>query len=153
MLQYFVGLMSLRYSQRHRFAKPAQNQILAQLRSPREQFSWYKSTMSEDLTFLKLGGSLITEKTTPYAPRLDLLSDLAGQIARAMATQPGLSLVLGHGSGSFGHTAARQFGTREGLPSHGKGEADEKSYWRGFSEVWFQASALNRPGPRRSGDG
>jgi len=44
--------------------------------------------------------------------------------------------VLGHGSGSFGHAAASGYHTRlgvSGLPA-----------WRGFTEVWYQASALNR---------
>jgi isopentenyl phosphate kinase len=96
------------------------------------------------LTFLKLGGSLITDKTRPYTARLEKLAELAGQIARAKETQPGLSLALGHGSGSFGHTAAREFGTRGGLAPRGSGGASEAVYWSGFAEVWFQASALNR---------
>lgn len=103
-------------------------------------------------TFLKLGGSLITDKTRPYTPRLERLADLAGEIARARSVAPGLSLVLGHGSGSFGHAAAKKYGTKEGtttplrLPpdSPSLGEEQEAGYWRGFAEVWYQASALNR---------
>ena len=88
------------------------------------------------LVFLKLGGSLITDKTRPYTPRLDKLDDLALQIASALHENADLKLVLGHGSGSFGHQAASKFGTREGV-SGGEG-------WRGFAEVWYQASRLNR---------
>jgi isopentenyl phosphate kinase len=95
--------------------------------------------MSE-LVFLKLGGSLITDKTTAYTPRLDKLDDLARQIAAALKANPGLALVLGHGSGSFGHTAASEYATRDGLQRH----TIAAEYWRGFAEVWFQASALNR---------
>ncbi|MCX6065672.1 MAG: hypothetical protein NT121_07955, partial [Chloroflexi bacterium] len=62
-----------------------------------------------ELVFLKLGGSLITDKTLPYTPRLDKLADLASQIAAALSTRQ-LSLVLGHGSGSFGHIAAKKYG-------------------------------------------
>jgi len=91
------------------------------------------------LIFLKLGGSLITDKTQPYTPRLNKLDDLALQIAAALRCDPELSLVLGHGSGTFGHTAAKKFGTRDGLPAG----ANESKYWRGFSQVWFQAAALN----------
>jgi isopentenyl phosphate kinase len=102
------------------------------------------------LVFLKLGGSLITNKDKPYTPRLDKLAELAGQIA-AYRTE-GCRLVLGHGSGSFGHAAAKQYGTREGMPPHpsfspkmgGVVRMDEGGYWKGFAEVWFQASKLNR---------
>ena len=88
------------------------------------------------LTFLKLGGSLITDKTRPYTPRLDKLDDLTIQIAVALQENKELRLVLGHGSGSFGHQAASEFGTRGGVSG--------PEAWRGFSEVWYQASALNR---------
>ena len=106
-----------------------------------------------ELVFLKLGGSLITDKTQAYTARLDKLTDLATQIARALQTQPELQLVLGHGSGSFGHTAAKKYGTRDGIstplqlpPSSAKGVGEQEgdSYWKGFAEVWFQASTLNR---------
>ncbi|GAB4487768.1 MAG: isopentenyl phosphate kinase [Anaerolineales bacterium] len=89
-----------------------------------------------ELIFLKLGGSLITDKTRPYTPRLDILSDLARQILTAKQARPELALVLGHGSGSFGHVAATKHGTRQG--------AQTPEQWSGFAEVWFQASALNR---------
>jgi len=85
---------------------------------------------------LKLGGSLITDKTRPYTPRLETLDDLALQIAAALQENADLHLILGHGSGSFGHQAASQFGTRGGVSG--------PNAWRGFAEVWYQASALNR---------
>jgi isopentenyl phosphate kinase len=88
------------------------------------------------LTFLKLGGSLITDKTRLYTPRLDKLAELAAQIAAATRLDPNLHLVLGHGSGSFGHAAASQ---------HWSVNAKwTRTDWRGFAEVWYQASALNR---------
>jgi isopentenyl phosphate kinase len=89
-----------------------------------------------ELIFLKLGGSLITDKETAYTPRLDKLAELANEIASSL--RPGLSLVLGHGSGSFGHAAAKQYGTRDGVAG------SPRPYWKGFAEVWFQASQLNR---------
>ena len=70
-----------------------------------------------ELVFLKLGGSLITDKTKPYTVRMDKLGDLANQVARALQTHPDLLLILGHGSGSFGHTAAKKYGTRDGFLS------------------------------------
>lgn len=105
-----------------------------------------------ELVFLKLGGSLITDKDKPYTPRLDKLKELAEEIASSWTSER--QLVLGHGSGSFGHAAAKQYGTRKGLPlslpqrSANVGEAaqspEEQNYWKGFAEVWFQASQLNR---------
>jgi isopentenyl phosphate kinase len=102
-----------------------------------------------ELVFLKLGGSLITDKTQAYTARLDKLADLATQIAHALQTQPELRLVLGHGSGSFGHTAAKKYGTRDGPPLgpppfSSKMGGDRGGYWKGFAEVWYQASTLNR---------
>jgi isopentenyl phosphate kinase len=107
-----------------------------------------------ELILLKLGGSLITEKTRPYTPRLDILADLAAQILAAKQARPDLALVLGHGSGSFGHVAAKEYKTRDGLPPSvlrtsppiftENGGRPRGGYWFGFSEVWYQASALNR---------
>ena len=89
-----------------------------------------------DLIFLKLGGSLITDKTVSFTPRMEKITEIASEIAEARRTVPGLSLILGHGSGSFGHTSGRKYGTRQGVRT-----AEE---WSGFAEVWYQASELNR---------
>jgi isopentenyl phosphate kinase len=90
---------------------------------------------ANDLHFLKLGGSLITEKDKPRTPRLDLINRLAEEVYRIKQEMPRLRLVLGHGSGSFGHVPAKKFGTREGVKSPAE--------WRGFSEVWWEAASLN----------
>lgn len=60
--------------------------------------------------FLKLGGSLITRKEEPFQARLEVLHRLAGEIRRALDDDPDLRLVLGHGSGSFGHAEAGRWG-------------------------------------------
>jgi isopentenyl phosphate kinase len=88
------------------------------------------------LVFLKLGGSLITDKTRPYTPRMEKLDSLAAEISSVLSENPDLHLLLGHGSGSFGHAAAGQFSTRMGVST--------PEAWRGFAEVWYQASTLNR---------
>ena len=103
----------------------------------------------KELVFLKLGGSLITDKTQPYTPLLDMMDDLALQIATTLQTQPNLRLVIGHGAGSFGHVAASEYKTREGYPrpsplAHRERDQNEENYWEGFAEVWYQASSLNR---------
>ncbi len=91
--------------------------------------------MSSQLVFVKLGGSLITVKDRPHTPRPEVLERLAQEIAEAVADDPGLQIVLGHGSGSFGHVAASRYDTRQGVST-----AEE---WEGFSEVWRQAAELN----------
>lgn len=88
------------------------------------------------LIFLKLGGSLITDKDRPRTPRHDVLERLSQEIAYARAKQPNLSLVIGHGSGSFGHQPAKKHGTRNGVFG--------TQGWLGFNEVWKEARALNQ---------
>lgn len=102
--------------------------------------------MTTELIFLKLGGSLITDKDTPYTPRLDKLNSLAREIKTVMDANPDMQIILGHGSGSFGHTAAKKYGTRDGIknsPRSGK-EREEKEYWKGFAEVRYRAAELTR---------
>ncbi len=89
-----------------------------------------------DLQFLKLGGSLITEKGRPHTPRPEALKRLAREILAAYRSNPGLRLILGHGSGSFGHVPALKYGTRQGVKT--------PEEWQGFVEVWREAAALNR---------
>lgn len=91
--------------------------------------------MSE-LVFLKLGGSLITDKNQAHTARPQTIARLADEIVLARNQTPGLKLVIGHGSGSFGHIAAQKHNTREGV----KGQAG----WLGFAEVWREARALNQ---------
>lgn len=92
--------------------------------------------MTNELVLLKLGGSLITDKDKPYTPRLGKLKELSLEIKAALDSAPGLKLILGHGSGSFGHVAAKKHGTRNGVQS--------KEQWLGFTEVRYQAAELNR---------
>ena len=88
------------------------------------------------MVFLKLGGSLITDKTRPETARLDVLDQLAGELQAARTEAPHLRILLGHGSGSFGHAAAARYGTRRGV----SGAAG----WLGFAEVADAAARLNR---------
>lgn len=92
--------------------------------------------MDEPLVFLKLGGSLITEKDSPRTPRPEVILRLAQEIAAVLKAAPQLRILLGHGSGSFGHTPARQYQTRSGV----QGAAG----WQGFTAVWREARALNQ---------
>lgn len=94
------------------------------------------SENTSSLVFLKLGGSLITDKTRPHTPRIEVLARLAGEIAQARRENPDLQMILGHGSGSFGHVPAKQHGTRSGVHT--------PEQWVGFVEVWQEAWQLNR---------
>lgn len=87
-----------------------------------------------ELVFLKLGGSLITDKTRRETPRLDIIARVGLEIARALEACPNLRVVLGHGSGSYGHYAAQEHGVHRG---HLKD-------WRGYAATSAVAQRLNR---------
>lgn len=89
----------------------------------------------DSIIFLKLGGSLITDKTGVEQVRGPILTRLAQEIRHAREESPKLKLVLGHGSGSFGHVHGAQHGTRQGVTT-----ADQ---WAGFAQVSAAASRLN----------
>ncbi|MEJ2311820.1 MAG: isopentenyl phosphate kinase [Gemmatimonadales bacterium] len=61
------------------------------------------------VVLVKLGGSLITLKDRPDTPRSGVIDRLAREIAEAWPNLEG-GLILGHGSGSFGHAAAHDVG-------------------------------------------
>jgi isopentenyl phosphate kinase len=87
------------------------------------------------LTFIKLGGSLITDKRAEASFHGDLMARLAREITQAASDDAALQLVIGHGSGSFGHFAARRYGTVQGVHT--------PQDWRGFAEVSIAAAELN----------
>jgi isopentenyl phosphate kinase len=90
---------------------------------------------SGSLTLLKLGGSLITEKTKTRTLRPRVLTRLAEEIAAALEQRPSMQLILGHGAGSFAHVSADRHGTRKGVST--------PEQWLGFAEVWWDAAILN----------
>ncbi len=85
------------------------------------------------LVFLKLGGSLITDKTVPFSAREDVIRRCAREIASALRTRADGEprLLLAHGSGSFGHFAAVQSSFSSGGVI-------------GFAETAAAAARLNR---------
>ncbi len=89
-----------------------------------------------NLVYLKLGGSLITDKRAEMAARPAVLRRLAGEIAAARAAHPTLRLVVGHGSGSFGHVVGARYNTRAGVRS--------PEQWYGFAATADAAAQLNR---------
>lgn len=86
--------------------------------------------------FVKLGGSVITDKTREETPDLAAIERMAGEVREALAADTALRVILGHGSGSFGHVYARRYGIHLGLA--------EGADWRGFALTAGAALRLNR---------
>ena len=89
--------------------------------------------MSE-IVFLKLGGSLITEKDRPYTLRTDVCRRLGEEIREVLAASD-LRLLLGHGAGSFAHVPAAEHRTGEGLAGGGG--------WKGYAKTRRAVTALS----------
>ncbi len=68
-----------------------------------------------EVILLKLGGSLITDKTTPYTARPEIIQLVIAEIKRALEGNPNLKLIIGHGAGSFAHQSAKKYNTLNGI--------------------------------------
>lgn len=88
------------------------------------------------ITLIKLGGSVITNKDIPMSMKNGFLASLVKQVARAVEEKPEKQLVIGHGSGSFGHVPASKYKTIDGFK-------DEESVL-GMAIVQDAAAQLNR---------
>ena len=84
--------------------------------------------------FIKLGGSLITDKNLPHSADIPTIQRLAEELHAATMAFPEMQLIIGHGSGSYGHVHAKIYSTRAGVHS--------QEEWNGFVEVWRQARDL-----------
>ena len=71
--------------------------------------------MIRKIAFIKLGGSLITDKSRPYTEKQDVISRLAEEIKEILKLRPEMSFVLGNGAGSFAHPSAAKYRTKEGF--------------------------------------
>ncbi|MCP4540220.1 MAG: uridylate kinase [Chloroflexi bacterium] len=94
------------------------------------------TTFQSPVVFLKLGGSLITDKTRAYTDRPQIIARLAQEIRQTLDITPDLQLLIGHGSGSFGHWTAKPHGTRQGVRT--------PDQWRAYAQVAAAAARLNR---------
>lgn len=92
--------------------------------------------MTDSIIFLKLGGSLITDKTQPETALPDVIFNLLSDVKNYRDSHPEQKILLGHGSGSFGHHAAAKFNTRSGVSTFVE--------WQGFRKVWASARKLNQ---------
>ncbi|MEM0149948.1 MAG: isopentenyl phosphate kinase [Candidatus Micrarchaeaceae archaeon] len=68
------------------------------------------------LYFVKIGGSIITDTSKPSTPKIQVIEQLVKEIKEGAE---GKSLVIGHGSGSFGHVAVHQYHLENGLEGNG----------------------------------
>ncbi len=59
------------------------------------------------MIYLKIGGSLITDKKVPFSVRWDRIVQVVNEVAEINE-----KMIIGHGGGSFGHVIARDY---EGL--------------------------------------
>jgi len=88
------------------------------------------------IIFIKLGGSIITNKDRPMTPKPKVIKRLLGEIKDAVNSYPKYKILLGHGSGSFGHSAASFHNTISGV--------NKQEDWIGFQKVWYAADKLNK---------
>lgn len=87
------------------------------------------------VVLLKIGGSLITDKKQEKFYRADVMKRIASEVRQALDEKPDLKLVIGHGSGSFGHFVAKRHNTIQGVRT--------PEEWCGFAEVAQVAAELN----------
>ncbi len=78
-----------------------------------------EAAVAPEVIFIKLGGSIVTNKMDPYSVRLPAIAQFAKELAEVMKARPHMKFIIGHGSGSFGHTAAieQRFDKKTGFPT------------------------------------
>ena len=58
---------------------------------------------------------MITDKSRPMTPRPGVIRRLGLEIKSALSKKKDVQIILGHGSGSFGHVPAKKYGTADGF--------------------------------------
>ncbi len=91
--------------------------------------------MPKEIIFVKLGGSLITEKRATESFRASVVERTSQELARAMTFLSTTNLVIGHGGGSYGHTFAEKYDTFNGV--------NTRDEWFGFAKVALSVRNLN----------
>ena len=88
------------------------------------------------LICVKLGGSVLTDKTRPESVNLPVIERVAQAIADHTRRADAPRLLVGHGGGSFGHHWADRYGTQKG--------AHDQRGWEGVARVSDAMLRLNR---------
>ncbi len=83
------------------------------------------------MIILKLGGSVVTDKSVPFSVREEVVRRLALEIK-----ETGLEVVVVHGGGSFGHPVASEYGLQNGL--------SDKDQLIGVAKTRLAMADLNR---------
>ena len=91
--------------------------------------------MKKKIVFIKLGGSLITEKDKPYTAREDIIQKLAREIKNVVSANPEIQFILGTGGGSFAHYPVIKHNLKNGI--------SDESQLIGFCETHEGTSRLN----------
>jgi len=84
-----------------------------------------------EATVLKIGGSVITDKSSELVARTQAINRLSEEIEKTQLKR----LVIVHGGGSFGHPTAQKYGIKEGLR--------EEAQKMGFAETHHVMTVLN----------
>ncbi len=82
------------------------------------------------MIIVKLGGSVITDKSKEYTFKQDVMDNLSRQIKKF-----GKKIILIHGAGSFGHILAKKYKLNEGFHS--------EDQMIGFAETQKKVKTLN----------
>lgn len=77
---------------------------------------------------IKIGGSVISDKSVAYKANVGVIRDIARSLKKIQTP-----LLIGHGSGSFGHTSAKKYGGKNGYTNP----------W-GIAKVARDAQEINR---------
>jgi isopentenyl phosphate kinase len=75
---------------------------------------WFKSMSLKEFVIIKFGGSVITDKSTPFRARPETIDQLSQNIAAALQKKE-MALIIVHGGGSFGHPLAHQYQINKGI--------------------------------------
>jgi len=89
----------------------------------------------KNLILVKLGGSVITDKSKPFTARTNVISRLGKKIKKEYMSES-TDLIIGHGGGSFPHVPASKYQTQKGL-------IGKNSVW-GFCLTADAAIEINR---------
>ncbi|MFH1420421.1 MAG: isopentenyl phosphate kinase [Candidatus Aenigmatarchaeota archaeon] len=90
----------------------------------------------KSLILIKLGGSVITDKSKPYTARMKIIKQLSKEIHQFRTENHNVNIIVGHGGGSFPHTSAAKYQTQKGF-------INSESV-RGLAIVQNDAAMLNR---------
>jgi len=88
------------------------------------------------IVLVKLGGSLITDKTRPGVARRAVIRRLARELSTLSKRARGARLLVGHGSGSYGHAEASHGGLTPG--------ADARRRLDAIARTQLRAAELHR---------